>query len=189
MSMVLHVGGESVIAAWRWEATEGRAIEMRDRLAALGWLRRVAGEAGAMMQLRKLAMEPRGLLGHGLDDAEVLGWLAQQIEAGRLRLVARPRAALGSWGALEESEPAPSSARSAVTEVHWITIELLGEDDKPIPGERYRIELPDGSVQEGRLDGLGLARVRGIEQAGKCAVTFPDLDEEAWSSLGTSAVP
>src|SRR5262245_22805840 len=107
MSMVLHVGGESVIAAWRWEAAEGHAIEMRDRHAALGWLRRVAGEAGAMMQLRRLAMVPHALLVHSLDDAEVLDWLALQIEAGQLRLVARPRVALGTWGDVEELEQAP----------------------------------------------------------------------------------
>jgi hypothetical protein len=190
MSIVLQGGHEPTVAVWRWEAAvEGRAIEIGDRHAALSWLRRAAGDAGAMLKLRRLAADQHALPGHGLDDAEVLDWLAGQIAAGRLRLVAQPRAALTSWGEREESEPAPSSARSAVTETHWITIELVGDDDKPIPGERYAIELPDSSVQEGRLDGLGLARVRGIEQGGTCKVTFPDLDEAAWTSIGTTGVP
>jgi hypothetical protein len=61
----------------------------------------------------------------------------------------------------------------------WIEIELVGEDDKPIPGEKYKITLPDGSVDQGTLDQNGLARVEGFE-AGTCKVTFPDLDKEAW---------
>ena len=65
----------------------------------------------------------------------------------------------------------------------WIEIELVGEDDKPIPGERYRITLPDGSVAEGTLDENGFARVEGFEK-GKCKVTFPDLDKNAWESAG-----
>src|SRR5664279_5165176 len=44
----------------------------------------------------------------------------------------------------------------------WIEIELVGEDDKPIPGEKYKITLPDGSVDQGTLDQNGLARVEGF---------------------------
>lgn len=61
----------------------------------------------------------------------------------------------------------------------WIEIEMVGEDKKPIAGERYRITLPDGSVAEGTLDEKGLARVEGFEP-GSCKVTFPDLDQDAW---------
>ena len=48
-----------------------------------------------------------------------------------------------------------------------------------MPGERYRIELPDGSTAEGTLDEKGQARVEGIEP-GNCKITFPDLDQDAW---------
>ncbi len=61
----------------------------------------------------------------------------------------------------------------------WIEIELVGEDDKPIPGEKYEITLPDGSVASGTLDADGLARVEGFEP-GQCKVSFPDLDQDAW---------
>jgi len=61
----------------------------------------------------------------------------------------------------------------------WIEIELLDEEDQPVPGERYQIELPDGSVAKGTLDQNGFARVEGIDP-GTCKVTFPELDKEAW---------
>jgi len=80
-----------------------------------------------------------------------------------------------------ESSP-PPSARPARIELTWIEIQLIGEDNQPIPAERYRIELHDGSVREGQLDEKGLARVDGIDP-GQCLVTFPALDEEAWARV------
>jgi type VI secretion system secreted protein VgrG len=63
---------------------------------------------------------------------------------------------------------------------HWIEIELVDEDGQPVPGERYRITLPDGTtLAEGTLDGKGFARVHGIDP-GTCKVTFPNLDGAAW---------
>ena len=62
----------------------------------------------------------------------------------------------------------------------WIEIEMVGEDDKPIVGEAYRITLADGAtVAEGTLDDKGFARVEGIEP-GSCKITFPNLDKDAW---------
>jgi hypothetical protein len=63
----------------------------------------------------------------------------------------------------------------------WIEIELLDEEDAPVSGERYEIELPDGTFAKGTLDGDGFARVDGIKP-GACKVSFPSLDKEAWES-------
>ena len=64
---------------------------------------------------------------------------------------------------------------------HWIAIKLEDEEGKPIPGERYRITLPDGqTLAEGSLDEKGEAKVENID-AGNCKVTFPDLDKDAWN--------
>lgn len=63
----------------------------------------------------------------------------------------------------------------------WIEIEMVDENGQPVPGERYQITLPDGSVASGTLDEKGLARVEGIEP-GTCQVTFSDLDEDAWEA-------
>jgi len=64
-------------------------------------------------------------------------------------------------------------------EKNWIEIELLDEEDNPVPGEKYKITLPDGKVKTGTLDQNGFARVDGIDP-GTCKVTFPDLDKDAW---------
>jgi len=59
---------------------------------------------------------------------------------------------------------------------------MVGEDDEPIPGEKYKITLPDDSVAEGTLDEKGAARVEGFEK-GTCKVSFPKLDKEAWEKI------
>jgi hypothetical protein len=62
----------------------------------------------------------------------------------------------------------------------WIEIEMVNQDDRPVPGKHYRITLADGeTVAEGTLDPKGFARVDGIDP-GTCKVTFPDLDKDAW---------
>lgn len=62
----------------------------------------------------------------------------------------------------------------------WIEIELVDEEDNAVPGEKYKIILPDGeTVAEGTLDDKGFARVDGIEP-GTCKITFPELDKDAW---------
>ncbi|MFN3322424.1 MAG: type VI secretion system Vgr family protein [Bryobacteraceae bacterium] len=64
----------------------------------------------------------------------------------------------------------------------FIEIKLVGEDGKPIPGEPYRITLPDGKVADGTLDENGYAKVENIDP-GSCKITFPNLDKDAWEAL------
>ena len=65
----------------------------------------------------------------------------------------------------------------------WIEIELVNKRGKPVPGEPYRVTLPDGeTVAEGTLDHLGVARVDGIDP-GVCKITFPNLEKQAWRPL------
>ncbi len=68
---------------------------------------------------------------------------------------------------------------------HWIEIELVGEDDRPIPWEEYQVVLPDGTVVRGYLDDEGYARCDRIAQGGQCRVSFPALDRDAWQDLAT----
>jgi len=50
----------------------------------------------------------------------------------------------------------PEAAKQAGKK-SWIEIELVDEDGKPVPGEAYRITLPDGTtIDEGTLDDKGL---------------------------------
>jgi hypothetical protein len=89
--------------------------------------------------------------------------------------------------------PAPTATpRAATTQADttqqeerptgWIEVELVGEDGEPIAGEKYRITLPDNTVDEGTLDQNGWVRVEGFEP-GNCKITFPELDAEAWESI------
>lgn len=64
----------------------------------------------------------------------------------------------------------------------WIEIELVGEDDKGIPGEAYKLTTPDGLVAEGTLDQNGFARIEGLEP-GTCKICFPKLDKDAWEKI------
>lgn len=87
-------------------------------------------------------------------------------------------------------DPSPGTAaqvsdwREATSEpTTWIEIELVGEDDSPVPGESYRVKLPDGSVVEGTLDTEGCARVSGFSKGGPCEISFPYLDQDAWEEL------
>jgi hypothetical protein len=80
----------------------------------------------------------------------------------------------GKYGAVPAKPYKPDKKKKS-----WIEIKLVGEDKKPIPGEAYRITLPDGALAEGTLDDKGHARIEGIEP-GTCQITFPKLDQEAW---------
>ena len=68
----------------------------------------------------------------------------------------------------------------------WIAIQLIGEDDQPIPNEKYAVLLPGGTIVEGTLDAQGTARVENIP-SGVCSVSFPALDKEAWTPAETES--
>lgn len=61
----------------------------------------------------------------------------------------------------------------------WIAIELIGEDEQPIPGVAYAVTLPGGTVKEGKLDEKGSVVFMEVPP-GTCTVSFPELDQEAW---------
>jgi hypothetical protein len=81
-----------------------------------------------------------------------------------------------------EQEMQQQEGKTEGEKTSWIEIELVGEDDEPIPGEKYRITLPDDTVAEGTLDERGIGRVEGFEK-GTCKVCFPELDKEAWEKI------
>jgi type VI secretion system secreted protein VgrG len=51
-----------------------------------------------------------------------------------------------------------------------------------VPGEPYRIELPDGTIRTGTLDDRGKARIAGLAQGGTCQVCFYKRDAAIWSA-------
>ena len=79
-------------------------------------------------------------------------------------------------GAPTHNPDAPENADKK----HYIEIALVDEGGKPVPGEVYKVTLPDGTtVADGTLDEKGRARVENIDP-GNCLVTFPNLDTESW---------
>jgi type VI secretion system secreted protein VgrG len=97
--------------------------------------------------------------------------------AARAQEAAESKASHGATAA----EPF-SPTEEDIEEKSWIEIEMVDEEDNPVPGERYEITVPDGSVASGTLDEKGFARVEGIDP-GTCQITFPERDKEAWRKI------
>lgn len=85
----------------------------------------------------------------------------------------------GKYGSEEIEVHNPTEEDLEDEEKTWIEIELIDEEDNPVPGERYKITLPNGKVAQGTLNGDGFARIEGIDP-GTCQITFPKLDKAAW---------
>lgn len=111
--------------------------------------------------------------------------LAQQaLSSGALVLVphVRPRR---PFPTVLDREPPPRLTELAPSEPevkakHTLELHLVDAKGQPVPGEDYRVELPDGRVVEGRLDARGVALVTGIEESGTCRVNFPRWDKDCW---------
>lgn len=106
-----------------------------------------------------------------IDDATGSASAAEAAKAERLQ-------AKHSKNDVKPYKP-PQTDEEKATKTSWIEIELIDMVDKPVPGEQYEIELPDGAVASGTLDHKGFARVDGIEP-GSCKIRFPRLDRRAW---------
>jgi type VI secretion system secreted protein VgrG len=112
------------------------------------------------------------------DPGEMAHIKAEQEQAGK-----------GKYGTISPASHTPSTVAAAAAAQQatdpkappktWIEIELVNKDGDPVPGEKYSIKLPDGSVAEGTLDDHGKARVDGIDP-GSCQVTFPNMDQTVW---------
>jgi hypothetical protein len=67
--------------------------------------------------------------------------------------------------------------------LHFIEFILKDkETGDPIPNERYRVKLPDGTTREGSTDANGRVRVDGIP-AGQCQISYPDIDAASWDAV------
>lgn len=62
----------------------------------------------------------------------------------------------------------------------FIAIQLVGEDNEPIPNEKYEVKVLGGNAFSGTLDARGMAMIRNIP-FGVCSVSFPALDQDAWT--------
>jgi len=87
---------------------------------------------------------------------------------------------LRSWGEPGEIPETQVERVAAVQpELTWTAIQLIDDRGQPVPSEQYSLELPDGSIRNGSLDGEGQARADGIPH-GQCKVSFPRIDGREW---------
>lgn len=104
------------------------------------------------------------------------------LESGVLAAVTIPppkaigRATRSSAAAV--AEPASSSPPPPEKKKGWIEIELLADDGTPLAGEPYRLVLPNGSVEEGKLDSSGRVRVAELDD-GSCELSLPGFGARA----------
>lgn len=111
------------------------------------------------------------------DDPHLLDDL---LRTGRLRV--RPIEALVLRAEpVEAPAPEHKPVENEIVETHTVEIDLVDADGNPVPGEPYRITLPDGTVKKGTLDDRGKARITGIAQGGTCQVCFYERDAQAWA--------
>lgn len=129
---------------------------------------------------RRLRAFARSLCRSTLEWDDDLHVLDDLLRTGRLHV--RPIEAL-----VLRNEPAVAPApeyapvENEIVEAHTVEIDLVDDEGNPVPGEPYRITLPDGTIQTGTLDDRGKARIAGIEQAGTCQVCFYKRDAQAWA--------
>lgn len=178
--------------------------EFRDVGAAKEFLRPLLAHPGNRAAVR-------GALASGTawSDQELLDHLAKRLVQEGLQVVScadsflaflqgtfqdsGTAAAAAAGGAQQQQQPktTPLQDEEAAKEEkppveepqHWIEIELVDDEGKPIANERYFVELPDGSSLSGRTDGLGRARVDGVDP-GTAKVSFPDLDKKLYEPGG-----
>ena len=138
----------------------------------------------------------RRVLGASVHERDVLDQLAARVVAEGLQVVSCGESFFGSLqGTFEASASSQSSQTTplqdeeaaqaaqqnapAAEEKHFIEIELKDEEGKPVAGELYFVELPDGSSISGRTGSDGKARVDGVDP-GTAKVSFPDIDKKGY---------
>lgn len=124
-------------------------------------------------------------LSYAVRESEANARLAEAVERaaqmGRLSIVADVRPI--AFVAPQPLAPplGPSETASSSEPVHFIELELVDQDERPVGSEAYSIKLPDGRTVTGRLDSNGRATVSGIKDPGACQVSFPNLDASVWA--------
>jgi hypothetical protein len=107
--------------------------------------------------------------------------LSQLIMSGRVRVRNISASSYRTLGDRVQPKLEPETVENDIVDTHSVMIELLDVEDNPVPGEPYRIKLPDGTIVDGKLDAQGKAHHTGIEQPGTCQVCFYERDAAIWA--------
>jgi len=147
-------------------------------------LREVLGNPFNQEALRGLVEEALVAPTGTLSTEELGGHLREQLQRGTLQFRFKgPRKPepLGPEHPQQQNETPVGPGGDDDLETHWVEIELVDEDDKPVNGARYEVKLPDGTTRTGTLPRSGVVRLTS-SKPGTCEVVFPELDKDAWKS-------
>ncbi|PRQ10229.1 hypothetical protein [Enhygromyxa salina] len=148
---------------------------------ALSRLLRAAVAEVPTHQLRAL-LSRSNLRAASLRDAILEVELRRQIDRGELVVVSRPEIQVGARPQLDAEAPVyePAAPEEIVENNDWIEILVEDEDEQPVSGVAYELELPDGSLRRGRTNQFGIARWERIP-SGSCKLSLVELDTVSWT--------
>jgi len=81
--------------------------------------------------------------------------------------------------ALGAANPNTPVVQCCSTDPHFIEFQLVDENGDPVPGEPFKVRLPDQSIFTGTLDNEGKVRFDNII-AGQATITFTGMDKKEW---------
>ncbi|MCX4241749.1 hypothetical protein [Paraliomyxa miuraensis] len=154
---------------------DGEALTEREaRWVLAQWFTREPGRG----ELRRFAATELRVEAR-TDDGLVERVLAL-LEMRAVRLWRLPRMGIAEAFEVAEAEEAEPLVAESEDETHWFHVVVVDEEDRPMAGVRYRIELTDGRVREGKTDANGGVYYDGMP-AGECNFLLVEYDEEMWS--------
>jgi hypothetical protein len=180
-------GEEYVVAAVRDEAELGRGFRRLRPAEAIGLVRQwqYADEIGLLARLRdELRSSTGATLSAGRRIDLVADMIVEELAQGGMGTIALYRRVGPRPAVINVVDEAVDLAELAEEPVeddpwHFIEIELIDEDDEPVPGIAVRVSLPDGRSDGGTTDDFGLLRLESISKEGGCRIRFPGLRPEA----------
>lgn len=165
-----------------WRGTHAFELRSRGDAPKPRTLRRVEGDPQrlAEMILRLSPLDSlRGLLrAPNADREELSAGLRTALRRERVLLWRRPARALGGGPGDGGGEGDEALLHTPNSQKTWIEIELVDMEGNPMPGEPYRIKLPDGTERRGTLDGQGRAYFGGLDP-GQAEIFWEARDGEA----------
>jgi protocatechuate 3,4-dioxygenase beta subunit len=83
---------------------------------------------------------------------------------------------------MADTTPGTKMVQPCPKQKAWIEFRLVDRNNNPVPGEPYKVRLPDQSVMSGNLDREGKVRFEGIVP-GQASICFPGMDRKEWRPL------